>query len=135
MSNRLLAHFRPARLYDQIRRFIALWQLSKAGGNNYFAQIVYIFLTFGLFIFLVKYFSGNFYRHLAIFYGHTDDLDGRAGASASQRDRDEGADREQAQGQEHDQDDRKLLDDVGLIVEERNEFGLTEVRARDERKG
>ena len=33
------------------------------------------------------------------------------------------------------QDDRKLLDDVGLIVEERNEFGLTEVRARDERKG
>ena len=48
-------------------------QLFKACGNNYFVQIVShyeaIFVKVSKsFIFLVKSFLGNFYRHLATFY-------------------------------------------------------------------
>ena len=47
-------------------------QLCKACGNNYFAQIAHIISNFvkvsKSFIFLVKSFSGYFYRHLATFY-------------------------------------------------------------------
>ena len=50
-------------------------QLFKAFGNNYFAQISHIHRQFckGVksLIFLVKPFLGNFYRHMAIFSGHT----------------------------------------------------------------
>ena len=58
---------------DQIGWFIALWQLFKASGNNYFVQIAHILRQLLLrcpksFIFTLKYFLGNFYRHLAIFY-------------------------------------------------------------------
>ena len=48
-------------------------QLFIPGGNNYFAQIAHIVRQFlksasKSFIFLVKSFLGNFYRHLATFY-------------------------------------------------------------------
>ena len=50
-------------------------KLFKACGNNYFAQIAHILGNFvkvlKSFIFIVKLFSANFYRHLAIFSGHT----------------------------------------------------------------
>ena len=57
---------------DQIGRFIALWVLFKACGNNYLAQITHILGNFWkgvtFFKFLEKSFLGNFYRHLATFF-------------------------------------------------------------------
>ena len=53
-------------------------QLFKAFGNNIFAQIsphykaIFVKVSKSI-IFLVKSFLGNFYRHLAIFSGHTDE--------------------------------------------------------------
>ena len=47
-------------------------QLFKACGNNYFAQIAHTLGNFckgvKIFLFLAKFFLGNFYRHLAIFF-------------------------------------------------------------------
>ena len=48
-------------------------QHFKAGGNNYFPQIAHIFREnfvklWKYFIFLIKSFLGNFYRHLGTFY-------------------------------------------------------------------
>ena len=62
---------------DQIGRFIALWAAFK----SLWQQIYCPNLTYSWaiienvsksLIFLVKSFLGNFYRNLAIFYGHTD---------------------------------------------------------------
>ena len=58
---------------DQIGRFIALWVLFKACGNNYLAQITHILGNFCkghkiFHFFLVKSCLGNFYKHLATFY-------------------------------------------------------------------
>ena len=52
-------------------------QLYKAFGNHSFAQISHILKAIFVkvsksIIFLVKSFLGNFYRHLAILSGHTD---------------------------------------------------------------
>ena len=46
-------------------------QLFKVLGHNLFAQISYILKLSKSLIVLVKSFLGNFYRHLAIFTGHT----------------------------------------------------------------
>ena len=44
-------------------------QLFKVFGNNWFAQIYHILVKVSKsFIFLVKSFLGNFYRHKATFY-------------------------------------------------------------------
>ena len=58
---------------DHIGRFLLLGQAFKAGGIHYSTQIDHIVRQFLLksIIFLVKSFLGNFYRHLAIFTGHT----------------------------------------------------------------
>ena len=67
---------RPYVQCDQIWRFIELCQLLNAFGNTLFAQIshmpkdIFVKVTKSI-IFLVKSFLGNFYRHLAIFSGHT----------------------------------------------------------------
>ena len=66
----------PCKQCDQIGRFITLWQLFKAHGNNYFAHSANWFLAIFVnlsksFIFLAKSFLGNFYWHLGLFTGHT----------------------------------------------------------------
>ena len=55
--------------------FLRFGQLLKAFGHNLLAQISHILRHFcecvKLYHFLVKSFLGHFYRHLAIFSGHT----------------------------------------------------------------
>ena len=61
---------------DHIGRFIALWATFKSLWQKLFTQITHIFWQFlvklsKFFIFLVKSFLGNFYRHFTV---HTDPL-------------------------------------------------------------
>ena len=62
---------------DQIGRFIALWATFQSIWQQYFypnllhSLAIFVKVLKSL-IFQVKSFLGNFYRHLAIFSGHTD---------------------------------------------------------------
>ena len=60
----------------RLGNLLDLRQLFKAFGNNYFVQFTHILRPNFVKVlksvsFLVKSFLGNFYRHLAIFSGHT----------------------------------------------------------------
>ena len=65
----------PRNIVTRLGDLLHFGQLFKDCGNNYFAksstfQVIFVQLS-KYFIFLVKSFLDNFFRHLAIFSGHT----------------------------------------------------------------